>query len=723
MFRSVIRDNRSWPVAPGAAGRVQLTPMQMMQLRAAIAAINTLQMRNAPDLKTAANSRYVASRHIVLADSVGKPAYDVEVFGSDCQPYIVGMYAHVSREIKSRFIAVQLVNPYPVPIQVTAAWCFATIDRSQMPSLMINPVGQDTPAFTIPPASKTGPGSLLVEDGTEPAGFVQPLAVQQFPGLVNAIGEEFIILRPRRFDGQISQTITATQSGEFVDEDNVCDLVPVDQLDMTGTDGVAEGADLYYRRAADPGSKNAAGANFAWNCVWPGPYTPYNKHNAAGPTSAPGNQWQPDPVYSFNQPIVIGSAPKNTGVPNPNFAKVYGGPSDPTAASGSAPTYSTRTLRVNSPSMPSPNPIGITANRFPFGGFARNGDLLQVPFVGAYRITPYGQPPAFGITEINSVSMDSSLADDLTLLSKVPASTSGSKMTASTATEAAGDSFPEQLGRFCPVGDSRHSTDATASLDFSADPQQWHYHWAKRLFDYLTVQAPHDDYFPNVDPAQQDLSVSPVLPARYLPADPSTARYQENQVLPVANSYGASPNAHVGGASEDTTGVDGLVNINTAGWKVLSMVPWVPRGTDNFSDSSDGADGTDDNINIARAIVAEREANGPFASIEDLYRVNIFRLENDKLLSSDDQNTRLLNVSSDGVRFDFADRFLMVNRVSNLITTRSDTFTCYVLLQGWRNAGTSAATLAVERRSAFFVDRNGITPLALHPVVTRLLTQ
>jgi hypothetical protein len=66
---------------------------------------------------------------------------------------------------------------------------------------------------------------------------------------------------------------------------------------------------------------------------------------------------------------------------------------------------------------------------------------------------------------------------------------------------------------------------------------------------------------------------------------------------------------------------------------------------------------------------------------------------------------------------DFKSQYLMINRVSNLITTRSDSFTAYVLLQGWRNAETPGATLAVQRRVAFLIDRSGITPVNSTPTV------
>jgi hypothetical protein len=65
----------------------------------------------------------------------------------------------------------------------------------------------------------------------------------------------------------------------------------------------------------------------------------------------------------------------------------------------------------------------------------------------------------------------------------------------------------------------------------------------------------------------------------------------------------------------------------------------------------------------------------------------------------------------------------MINRISNLITTRSDSFTVYIVIQGWRNAGApvtsdpnppvtgdpKAPQLVVERRAAFIIDRSNVT--------------
>ena len=63
----------------------------------------------------------------------------------------------------------------------------------------------------------------------------------------------------------------------------------------------------------------------------------------------------------------------------------------------------------------------------------------------------------------------------------------------------------------------------------------------------------------------------------------------------------------------------------------------------------------------------------------------------------------------DGVSHDFEEQFLLLNKISNLITTRSDSFTVYILVQGWRGAGTNAPKLVVQRRVAFIQDRSAVT--------------
>ena len=66
---------------------------------------------------------------------------------------------------------------------------------------------------------------------------------------------------------------------------------------------------------------------------------------------------------------------------------------------------------------------------------------------------------------------------------------------------------------------------------------------------------------------------------------------------------------------------------------------------------------------------------------------------------------------ADGVHGDYKERFLQLTRISNLITTRSDSFTCYILVQGWRNAETPQSQLVVQRRVGYIMDRSRITPM------------
>ena len=72
---------------------------------------------------------------------------------------------------------------------------------------------------------------------------------------------------------------------------------------------------------------------------------------------------------------------------------------------------------------------------------------------------------------------------------------------------------------------------------------------------------------------------------------------------------------------------------------------------------------------------------------------------------------------------DFLDRYVMLDRVSNLITTRSDGFIMYLLLEGYRNAGTAGATLEVSQRSASYVDLSAVTPTNPMPTVKPIPTR
>ena len=213
-------------------------------------------------------------------------------------------------------------------------------------------------------------------------------------------------------------------------------------------------------------------------------------------------------------------------------------------------------------------------------------------------------------------------------------------------------------------------------------------------------------------------------------------------------------NSQTAGTSEDTVGVEGKININTAPWPVLATIPFfapptvasgIPQPVDYITYTQATAGNptgtattnvtpllgtyTDDRIDLAKAIVDYRNANGPFKSIADLYNVPAFRMVNDAMVASAEPGYKqgLFSPAGFGInastaptgrpRYDFEERFLLLNQISNLITTRSDTFTCYVLVQGYRNVNTPGVvpTLAVQRTAAFLLDRTGVTPVNASP--------
>jgi hypothetical protein len=149
-------------------------------------------------------------------------------------------------------------------------------------------------------------------------------------------------------------------------------------------------------------------------------------------------------------------------------------------------------------------------------------------------------------------------------------------------------------------------------------------------------------------------------------------------------------------------------------------------------------DTTDDNEDIARAIVAWRDGdavnnvapNGPFRSIFDLYKVTdrfgvrvfdeiqntLYATASKEPDDADGDWSPYNNASppptelTDHSRYDFEEQYLLLTKVSNLITTHSDSFTVYIVVQGWQGVGgTTMPKLVVQRRAAFIQDRSTAT--------------
>lgn len=727
MFRSSIRDPRTSAVKPGNPPLYFQSKTQVL-LRSAIAATQAQQLLQ--DGKTSPSGPVTVTHQIQLSEGEATgtdPVYTVTLFGAQPQPFITEVFVSTQQQQSSDpnsaknpqgYVAIELYNPYAVQITFDASYELAYIDRTATATY---PLGNPVVIPCTLAGQKIDPDGYLVIDnfGVSPtnpngAGF-RPPVVQPIPGTVvsapldMAYNHELILRRKVGSAG--------TQA----------DYIPLDSFDFTGLRPIAVGStnvdEYHYARACGSANDNR------WRCVYPGRYDATNTAGAG--LRQQGVDWvawdaalTTDPWAGGVQQIVpprnnIGSCAQVTlGAANvisswnwnnnngAAFAIHLPDPTDPTNTSSF---------------WPGPNPLAATGNHFPFGQFARNGDMLQVPFIGAYVI----QDPTGGLIEMNSISMDAAFAED----------TDTADDPKNTDTMTAGPNFAlsrEQIGRFAPLFDdtiSRNDLKSDGTYDLTAgSANKWNYRWATRLFDYLTVQAPQDDYLPNVGPAR----ATGVLGLAPQPVD--------NDGDGIANDGTAAGTGTSN--SEDVQPVHGLININTAPWRVLAALPFLPPGNNRTFDPTQpigkmwtfGADpvhAEDDTAKLAKAIVQWRDGdpisgggNGPFTSIMDLYRVPAFadlqRLLIDRARAGNTNGpgpeqgvfTRPLTTAVPyETKYDFEEQYLLLNKVSNLITTRSDSFTVYVLVQGWRGIGTTSPQLVVQRRAAFIQDRSTISPV------------
>jgi len=637
--------------------------------------------------------------------------------------------------------------------------------------------------------------------------------------------DELYLLKPRNSDGSLSFSfpVGSFQKGIFYDETaNLADMVPVDSFDFFGMgkspDGKTFQAWHYVRGNTIYGDANGAtpvttppGPRPSWKFVFAGHWEPGQLPSVVtGTTVAPP---PPPPVPPGTttvreEGVVTGPTWTNGTIDQwiltpPGY--VPGGPATqspdgPTApiSMGSAdfassyynyyPGIPLNNTGYGNTNTPEPTWHGLNKNltsnafnSYPFGGFARNGDLLQVPFVGGYTITYNG-----AVVEMNPVTKDVGFADDNNLnyilnvsknatapnpAASVIAGINHSGRITTDGTIIQFEDNEEQVGRFVPLssvdGDpanflpvystglpplaysppgaprglaySFRGTDGVTPDTHLFDT----YGWASGVFDYFsTLQSPNDDYLPHTKPEYYDsytpFPATPPAVAGYTSPDPF------NRPVYVANSPAGTSTPN--GASEAAAPIEGLININTAPWKVLAQVPFFPVSPRvNTPGLATNSTILTANIEIAQAIVRYRNEYGPFHSIFDLNRVvepylgaaytattsplfqNVNGLPPDTNDYQSYQGVLTPNLPGfvndggnnngsvdpyhlpDGLFTDFNQREAQVMRLSNLITTRSDSFTVYLQVQGWRGAGTPGAQLVVQRRAAFIMDRSGST--------------
>jgi hypothetical protein len=808
MFRSPLRDpvgmntaNASLLDTPATAGTPpvpSVTNKNVMVLRAALAAVNTLGLRD--------NSQNVISRTLFLknvqidngAGGNAVTRVELQVYSNAPQPVISEVFACTSVDTDTNaakinpqgYVAIELYNPYPFTLTLRN-WQLGLVNRnaagSGYPNLSFQTTG------TIPNlVSVIGPMDAL-NDPTQP-GQVQPPAgtiiipahgyalLENYNGLGNtpilagdalfrptsaingppsavppavpgsfwntttasgqqtgvwygptgqgvgavlpntcdvyvpnlqlviggttsgaalSTGGELVLLRPRRADGNYSPVSndpnnTFNEGSSAVP--NLVDLVPVDSYDFSGlaigTPG--NGAAWSYVRM------KGTNASTWFKQIFPGFYQANTFPREATALAGQGTVSQPiTPAIQNWQgvPTATTSAVPAFGVDAllASYVNTFPPVQVYNAAANTVKDVMHFPNAVVSPQNPYPNGITPPAGQtylHPLGGFARNGDMLDIPYIGAYRIrqvSTIGTNPGFFV-EMNSLPKDCSLAAVETNVPQQDAA--------------------QNIGRFVPMAASFSYLQllqggATNLPDYSA--------WTRNIFNYLTVQSSTDAYLPNVDPNL--VSSNPTAPAFAYPPQ-NTNSIPPTPVL-TADAVASDQ------TKQDNVGVEGLININTASWKVLSMLPFVSPAADPGWVAHDQA--------IAKAIVVYRDGDGtatnpphgPFMSIFDLNQVPGFQngtgnTGTSVVPTAPTSATGLISppdvafpgftapAAPTGILEDYQWDCMTLNRISNLITTRSDTFTVYIVLQGWQNVGTGNAQPMVTRRFAYIVDRSQI---------------
>jgi DNA uptake protein ComE-like DNA-binding protein len=153
------------------------------------------------------------------------------------------------------------------------------------------------------------------------------------------------------------------------------------------------------------------------------------------------------------------------------------------------------------------------------------------------------------------------------------------------------------------------------------------------------------------------------------------------------------PNDHSQPAAE--TKIKGRININTAPWFVLAQLPWLSYHTPNYE--------------LARSIVNNRDTYGAFKSTGELLRViNSFNDFNSMSYYQGKAIPAGLLTPPDGTGDTFEERDVIFDRISNLVTVRSDVFTAYILVR--------IGPTGPQKRAIAIFDRSNIVPnLAYNP--------
>jgi hypothetical protein len=806
MFRSSIRD-------AGATAQTYVSPPGMVLIRAAIAAANAEALRYAdkrtntlPNFNGGMGLYNVREFPIALNQAGNATATanaQVRVYGYKPQPFITEVY--VNNDAFSTFpgapgpnadpyVAIELYNPYWFDIPLSY-WHIGAIDRSSptgRPGLAtflvaaINGTGFRFPLYDNSGAGNQKPvipaGGYLVLENYDPAG-TSPGVVARPPGLGTGLpvvgastgvftyfvpglqdvvrppagaaagspaGREMVLLRPANLTGA---TVGGVADGSTITNPAHIDLVPVDSFDFTGFPGVGNASggagaatQWHYNRLTDTTTPKD------WHFVYPGRYDASLTTTTANPQNV--RRHQGTQALSYD-PSATGSDVWNVAATRNGGTPVNLGGADTIA---SYPV--TFPVQLFGRNWPGPLTNNATALSFPYGGFARDLDLLQIPFIGTYRIyTPGTAPTSYTLWELNSISADASMAEDtfrgtdvveqigrfcpLAIANWVSAGTAnsvtdGQMVSFTTDTQAfRGMALAYSVGAGAPATPTGYTITAFAPTGGTFTVQSGALGAPGTTTGYTVWSPQYDfghkllDYFTAINNPQSD--VQPGIPDATNTAYWNTVASFNAYAVP--NVRGLTP-ATVNTAAERTAVNQGQININTASARVLAALPFYP-GTPLQIAASQGIYSRNAGITIAEY----RNRFGPFRSVMELNKVPGFmwarpaigltaalppapQQVNEPTVAFGDISPfapmPAADTARDNVVNDFEKFFMIATRVSNVVTTRSDGYTVYVLVQGWVNVGTTSARPVIERRAAFLVDRSNITATNRRPTVYQI---
>lgn len=591
-----------------AAGNSDVESARMAILRSAIAALNTIDLRDPDDDLSWAEVKLDRGPNGLPSSTI-----TAHVAGQEKQPYITGVAVRTNSVAANRAIVVELYNPYPTSIRLE---CFGLVVMNRSAG-QLTPVGPVT-YFNTNDVLLAGEVKTVKYSGAAMPAAIDPVGSSNITGasnvnnLVNAVtGGEIYLVRKAK----ANQTVGASDSLNVspTDATGVAALFPVDYADLRALSAQINNDKMFYYLRSKSDWKFTYGGN--WSI---------------------GQALQ---ELTGAQTAQLGVAVDQTTI-NP------------------VPVIQLQNFTVDSTAYPSA--------RFPFGSpLARDGDLLTIPFIGNYLIRN-GTIGSSTILEMNPITADAYMSDQ---------SPNG-----------------KQIGRFIPV---------TGADDYS---------WTQVLPEVISAhQAPNAMNTPDVpvEYIPQTTTVrSSGTPLLLLSRD--SANLPMYAQLPgVYTSSGTGPFAPNKLDGLDPNGlIQGRININTAPDLIRRLLPWRVDPATGFVNPADYT-------TFIQPIVAS-------SNFDSIYQIALPAITPNDTKSGDLSVGALsvqVPVSSANASKDFEQQYLNQIRLSNLASTRSDSYTVYICVQAWRTNGTSAsqnnnpARLLAERRGAYLVNRGVVTPL------------